>query len=632
MTTSKKTVSVAVLPLVFALICGLGLLVSTAHFLADQDCWAVFLAAAVIAWPLWFYGAETTLFHRRVVIGHLAVEGGRLRKWFWRGTLTRILLACVSLVLAALLVALVSRLDTVGWIILFADVVVLAAAIGPLHKLMAPELRERQTGVVARRWPLLGINVLVLTIAFGVFDLSAGAVDTRNQPWADVAETAFDEGYAAWRCAPVALLAGVFETSDALTWHVAEVATSTVDDLSLRAVFWVLMLFHAGLLAYLFTRFQLGIYGILENRLSPHSTDSTISITFVFTILALAVPYLYASAKLAETDWSDTRSSVRELIEAYDPCLLSAEEKAQLLARLGHEIQAAEATTRAMAEARIDSGTVELIGSLEPAVDAYLDWYFTVIAEYERLAAAVAGDIAETMATQFQKHVFENTGFAEKLALLEQHVSAQTLASMEAHLDAVGPRTTADTLTSRCQVERLGLATLSGDVVHDELIQAFGTVSSGPFIAAGGGALGSAVLMKGLAGKASASAASKALATKSFQAASALALKMAAKKGGGALLTGATAAAVCSPGGPAAIVCGVVGGLVAWALIDKTAVEIDEALNRDEMKHDILRSLNDVTPEVAQVLKQRQALLIDGTLQHFETTIERRFLPYRDGL
>jgi hypothetical protein len=168
--------------------------------------------------------------------------------------------------------------------------------------------------------------------------------------------------------------------------------------------------------------------------------------------------------------------------------------------------------------------------------------------------------------------------------------------------------------------------------VHDELGQAYGSISGGPLVAAGGGAIGSALLMKSLASKASASAASKALATKSFQAASALAMKMAAKKSGGALLTGATAAAVCSPGGPAAIVCGVVGGLVAWALIDKAAVEIDEAVNREAMKNDILQSLKEVRPEIAQALKNRQALLIDGTLREFESAVERRFLPYRDGL
>ena len=124
----------------------------------------------------------------------------------------------------------------------------------------------------------------------------------------------------------------------------------------------------------------------------------------------------------------------------------------------------------------------------------------------------------------------------------------------------------------------------------------------------------------------------KLAAKKGFQAAAGLAGKVAAKKGGSILLSAAGAAALCSPGGPAAALCGIVAGAAAWLAVDKALVEIDEVRLRDQMRAEILEVLEEQRPALALALKARHAALIDAGAAQIQASLERVFVPARDGL
>jgi len=110
-------------------------------------------------------------------------------------------------------------------------------------------------------------------------------------------------------------------------------------------------------------------------------------------------------------------------------------------------------------------------------------------------------------------------------------------------------------------------------------------------VAATGGTAAGVVTAKLLAQEAGAAVAAKVAAKNSFKAAAALAGKVTAKKGGSILLSATAATAVCAPGGPLAVLCGVAAGAVTWLAIDKALVEIDESLFRDEMRAELLAAL-----------------------------------------
>jgi hypothetical protein len=80
------------------------------------------------------------------------------------------------------------------------------------------------------------------------------------------------------------------------------------------------------------------------------------------------------------------------------------------------------------------------------------------------------------------------------------------------------------------------------------------------------------------------------------------------------------------------VICGVVAGVVTWVVVDRLGVEIDEYLNRDQMREDIMRAIRAGVPEIAAALKERQNSVIDASVGAIEAEIERRFSPYRDGL
>jgi len=118
----------------------------------------------------------------------------------------------------------------------------------------------------------------------------------------------------------------------------------------------------------------------------------------------------------------------------------------------------------------------------------------------------------------------------------------------------------------------------------------------------------------------------------SFKAAAALAGKVTAKKGGSILLSATAATAVCAPGGPLAVLCGIAAGAVTWLAIDKALVEIDESLFRDEMRAELLAALGEQRKALADALKAQHAASIDAAALGIQNRVEGLFVPARDGL
>lgn len=91
--------------------------------------------------------------------------------------------------------------------------------------------------------------------------------------------------------------------------------------------------------------------------------------------------------------------------------------------------------------------------------------------------------------------------------------------------------------------------------------------------------------------------------------------KKAAAKGStklGGILTGAgSGAAACSPGGPIAAACGIGGAVVAWLVVDKTVIELDEYFNRKEFEQTLRDDIQKQKDLARDALKS--ALAIRGT-------------------
>lgn len=88
--------------------------------------------------------------------------------------------------------------------------------------------------------------------------------------------------------------------------------------------------------------------------------------------------------------------------------------------------------------------------------------------------------------------------------------------------------------------------------------------------------------------------------------------KKAAAKGStklGGILTGAgSGAAACSPGGPIAAACGIGGAVVAWLVVDKTVIELDEYFNREEFEKTLRADIQKQKEQAREALKSALAI------------------------
>jgi len=599
-------------------------------------CWALFPLLIPVAWPIWAYRAGNLLFARRLWLEGVTDERSRLRRWLIRGWLLQAFAAAVAVVLAAVLLPLAALLRPEHWAVLALDVLLLSLLIGPVQRRLATEVQADKSGFLARRWPLMALNLLLLAAAFLALDLTLGAgADTRGMPWHRVAEEAFAAAAAGSGCAAAGWLIGGMAAVQALAWHASQLVIPSLPDPALKLAAWLLLLARAGLLAWLFTSLLLGTLALVEQRRQAsgksrgreRAAGGTVSTAFIYTILLLAVPYLYAVSKLRDFDPSALQQQARQVVAWTNPCRADPGLKA-LSGELDTRLQQVRRDLLAAGDRRVDTELDALFGRVEQGVDAYLDWYFTVIGEYQRLAALAVGDFGALMSAELEQRLFADTSFEQALQRLQEGLESDTEERMARLTDDLGSRLQQASEDSSCTVELTGglapaglgdLAGLPRDATRA------GT-------AAGAGAAVGVVTAKLLSKKVATAVGTKLAAKQSFKTAAALAGKAAAKKGGSTLASALGGAAFCAPTGPWAVLCGIGAGAAAWLAVDKVMIEIDEVRFRDEMRADLLEAVDEQRALLGGTLKARQEAAVDARLSALAERLGRRFVPVRDGL
>jgi hypothetical protein len=89
---------------------------------------------------------------------------------------------------------------------------------------------------------------------------------------------------------------------------------------------------------------------------------------------------------------------------------------------------------------------------------------------------------------------------------------------------------------------------------------------------------------------------------------------------------------MCAAGGPLSALCAVVAAAVSWAAIDQTLIKIDELQSRDAMRAEILATLHATKLQLAADLNAQQHAMIDQLANDVAASIDRAFVPARQGL
>jgi hypothetical protein len=599
-----------------------GVLVICALAANTTPCWGLFIFIALTAFPVWLYRTEYLLLKRRLVLSGVSLPESRMRLLLWKGQLTRGFQVIVSVLLAWLLLVLVSQLAEEHWYALAADSVLLGLMIGPVTRSLKGDITPGHLGAVARRWPLFLINGFVLTAAIVSLDFYiVGTPDTRHMVWHRVAEQAFATVNADSSCVLWGISAGFLAAAEALSWHSSSLIIPSLPDETTMLIGWLFFLLRAGTVAYLFTALLLGVALIVEKRdprQRPHARKSTLSRAFFFTIVALALPFFYAAIKLGQIDSSAFVDGVGDVARSMNPCQMNPAKRAQLIAGLDEDVSREREHAVRQIDSTTDRELERIFDRLEMNVDDYLDWYFTVAGEYQRLATVFAEDATAAMSRKLEEHLFAGSDFDARLSHLKRTLDQLPMERFATLITDFGARI--DQVP--CDVGPMHVAPLT-DLDADKL-----RVSAAVTTGVGAGILAS----KALAKKTAAAVAGKLAAKKSVQTGATLASKTLAKKGTSSALSAWMGTSVCAPTGPVAILCGITAGVVTWFAVDTALVELDETLSRDEMRAQIMKALDEQKAALSAQLKRTHHARVDQLAARVSNAVQSTFLPYRDGM
>jgi hypothetical protein len=602
-----------------ALAAGILMLYVTKMAFTGLECVWLPLLAIIVALPLWRYRVDRILFERRAILATVATPTGRLWKWFWRGRVAASAQVLVALVLATVLVGMLSPLKPEHWAILAVDTLIVAILIGPVRRMLAGQIKDGYVGLVARSWPLTAANVMLLVGGFVFVDYTIlGWPDTRSMPWPEVAESSFEAARAGVACPVVGVLLGIGEAVSALSRHAASLAIPALPGQSIRALAWVIFLAWTGIGAFLFTQFLLGVVALIDRVGGTEAgADDRTMRAFVYTILALAVPTLFATIQYAKWQATDEGLGPVEIVAGpvEDPCGAFEFDAATLSSTLDEDVTRARSSTHALTEQRIDAALDDAFGQAEQGVERYLDWYYSIAGDYSRLGTVVIGDIDEFMSGKLQRFIIDETGFESILDSSSLALENETMLIMEAAAEAARVRIGEEIRRSPCPVSSVDLSGLL-NLAPDKVRATVATAASG------------AVAAKFLVAKPAAAMAGKLAAKSTVKAAGKIIAKAAVKKGASAATTlaaGGVATAACGP------VCGALAAIATWFAVDKVVLEVDEFVNRDAMRAELLAGLSEQRAEIREQLVTLHQGVADLYASEINAQIGKVFIPARDG-
>lgn len=255
--------------------------------------------------------------------------------------------------------------------------------------------------------------------------------------------------------------------------------------------------------------------------------------------------------------------------------------------------------------ALVEETATEAFIQMEKNVDIYLNWYYSLTAEYARIGTLLAGNLEEYMTANLEETLMQGDVFREVEnafnSALMNHEEAQRIYLLSAQdimaANRVEPAPEGSVETSR-------VATLS-DILSPPVHQDILNFDKRMRLSGGGaaaGAVGAVVISKVIA-KVVGKSTLKLAATATIKVVTSKAVGSSAGAAAGAA-TGAAIGSVVPGLGTAigAVVGGVIGAVAVGVILDKALIEIEELISRDKFKTEIIEAIQDARVEFMKSL------------------------------
>jgi hypothetical protein len=604
-----------------------GTLFGTVAWMMALPCWAILLTLPVLALPVWNYLSERAMFHRRLMLDVLMIRDSWVRNILYRGYFRQAALATVACALVALLLASAGILQSLHWVLLLADALVLPILILAIQRISQGHIAIALLPLTSRQWPLSMINIVLIVAGFMTIDFFVGTADTRNLSLGQVFKGGYAEYAGKASCEPVGLVCGLIAGIDRVVWHARQLAIPLLPESWMRYLAWFVSLIQAGLFAYVFHALVVGTIMLTVKPRGDETAGQPFAVAvraFWGTIILLGCLYL---ALFTYGERLRTRASEQEPVQSrvepfVPPCPSHSETVAPLHAEMDGRIRKSAEEAENASERIIREQLRASFQRAEAGVDNYLDWYYSVTGEWARLVATATKDTSEILAERLLKETFGDR-FDGEIDGISKAGTAKAQTIFDNFASSTGSELQAKVSSSPCLAKAIDVGKVM-NIQHD-LLRAGGAAS-----------IGAATGAKMLSAKAGHAIAAKIAAKKFGKAAASVAVKAAAKagvkQGAKVAVAGATGTAICAPAGPFAVVCGGVAALATWIGVDKVFVEVDEFFNRDDTKAEIMSLLSDFEAEVAAEMIATQRALIRSQAQVISIEYGKIFVPARDGV
>lgn len=591
------------------------------------------LMVLAISGCLYHYFLPLHLIRRRALLEHMTSRHSALRRWLWNGVWSRFLMLvwCVVLALGVLLLS--NDFSTLEWVILLCGI--------PLLLLLIP---------VALRWsgaesdehyhlPLALRVAVYLTVMFCTLALTAaqvfgeGVADTRQMSLLAVISQSWADATAASDIPVIGILLAVEAVLNDTVWYLMQQASSLSEQsAALKLLAWLTFLMYVTLRAALLWFVLAGLSGWVlgvGQRRDRLLTDAKSGAHFVTGVSVLAIVSLIVSQPGVSAFVSRVadRSMLALPMPAPDPCARLAPVELARLDQLSRDTMvAASVLWQQDIGQQVDAALGAAFSNLEPAVDAYLNWNFSILGQYQQLgflAVAVVEKGLQQSSTESLDQAFAayiSSKIDEQISPQLSPVLMQASQDLQQQFDSAAQQFY---LQQTVELEQLmasspcllpALSPLGMPELINKSAVGVGPVLgllAGRLAVRGGAQVGAKVLTRN---------ASKRVASASVAKVSG---KMVQSAGVGSLgLSCGVLAPVCAP---ALFV-------TTWLGTDFLLNKFDESINRSQMRDDLLAALQEEKQRISAHYKQVYGSGVTQLIADLSVHQDQRFQILRDGI
>jgi len=601
--------------------------------LAAMNVSGLLVVVLALSWLAFQYLSCVNLMRRHAMLSHVTGEDSLLRRLFWDSLLHRLWLMIIALFSAVIALTMTSELTDLEWYVIICSLPVFLLFYLLNYRLFAAELAPQYRLPILLRIShrcTLGVAAVVLVLLqFYLVDVP----DSRHLDFATVLQAGYQQQAEQAALAPVGVLLGINLALNEGMWHLMQTASDSdtllapvklgvwlvfllVNALKLGAI-WVLLLGFVTLVA--------GRQGAGRATLGASAFSRLFSVAMIVLLLIyLVLTQVNIGSYLKPQRMADAGSRVTLPAQPVDPCanVTPDQQQAQQRELAAQAQQALSAQQQAMTNRINTDIDVRVTQAFAPAVagvERFLDWNFSLRGQYTQLAylgrsaigrsAVAETTFADYIGGQIDRYVGSTVepGMADISAALASNFGAQVRQVYQVQ-DALMAQllTTVDCLTVPQPQPQ---PTLALDEYMSKSLVGVGS-GAGVLAARASMRLGSRVVSR---------TATKRVISSGF---GRLTGRLASSAAAG------SAGALC---GPLVIICAPALAAATWVGTDLLINEVDESLNREQMRADMMAVVGEDKAAVKAALKQAYADAAKRMFVDLEAYQQRRFNINRDA-